>query len=50
MCKLLPCDEDVVGAPVFQVVVPWDFCSQVLGQTEVRQKWLCILKHVMCAS
>ena len=28
--KWLPCVEDVVGVPVFQVVVPQDFRSQVL--------------------
>ena len=50
--KWLPCDEDVVGAPVFQVVVPQDFRSHVLrtahdesGHFGVRKTYLSVLKH-----
>ena len=49
--KWLPCDEDVVGAPVFQVVVPQDFRSVLRtapdesGHFGVRKTYLSVLKH-----
>lgn len=52
VCKWMPCFDDVVGAPVFQVVVPRDFRSQVLrtahdecGHFGVRKTYLYVLKH-----
>ena len=49
--KWWPCDEDVVGAPVFQVVVPQDFRSVLRtahdesGHFGVRKTYLSVLKH-----
>lgn len=51
MRKWLPCVDDVVGAPVFQVVVPQSFRSQVQqvahegGLFGVCKTYLYVLKH-----
>ena len=42
--KWLPCVDDVVGAPVFQVVVPRDFRSQVLRTVTLE----CVKPICMC--
>ena len=50
--KWVPCVDDMVGVPVFQVVVPQEFRSQVLrtahdesGHFGVRKTYLYVLKH-----
>lgn len=50
--KWLPCVDDVVGASMFQVLVPQNFRSQVLrvahdkgGHFGMRKTYLHVLKH-----